>query len=341
MHIKQVGIMVAIFGVIFGVVYAVMSGMFSAASSQTDVTVDVQKLQENIVWKSDIPQKWQDRYKVRVLSVVDEKRDDDEDGLTLLQEYQYGTNPHAADSDNDGYPDGQEVENGYSPAGDGLLDKNGNGVSDAWEVEKFGAILDDDADVDADKDGLSLLEEYHYNTDPTRADTDGDGYADGREVQHGYDPDAPGDARIKMTMVIKKINVEVPIVLSADTDEARLQKDLESGVIHYPGTPMPGQRGNVYIAGHSSNYAWSKGRYNYVFKNLNDLVEDDEISIVTRTQNGTEITHTYVVTSKEEVNPDDVRIFSQSQMQELTLTTCWPLGTSTRRLMIKAYLQEV
>ncbi|PIE00854.1 MAG: hypothetical protein CSA81_13415 [Acidobacteria bacterium] len=48
-----------------------------------------------------------------------------------------------------------------------------------------------------------------------------------------------------------------------------------------------------------------------------------------------------MVTSKEEVNPDDVRIFSQSQMQELTLTTCWPLGTSTRRLMIKAYLQEV
>lgn len=48
---------------------------------------------------------------------------------------------------------------------------------------------------DRDQDGLTDEEEYMYGTDINNADTDGDGYRDGVEVESGYDPlvPAPGD----------------------------------------------------------------------------------------------------------------------------------------------------
>ncbi|MDD5464642.1 MAG: hypothetical protein PHP62_05835, partial [Candidatus Moranbacteria bacterium] len=49
--------------------------------------------------------------------------------------------------------------------------------------------------LDSDQDGLSDDEEKTYGTNPQVADTDGDGYSDGAEIQSGYDPlkSAPGD----------------------------------------------------------------------------------------------------------------------------------------------------
>jgi hypothetical protein len=51
---------------------------------------------------------------------------------------------------------------------------------------------------DADGDGLGLLDEYRYCTDPTNPDTDGDGVRDGNEVPHSpgscpCDPDDEGN----------------------------------------------------------------------------------------------------------------------------------------------------
>ncbi len=51
---------------------------------------------------------------------------------------------------------------------------------------------------DADSDNLSSEEEKIYGTDPSVADTDGDGYSDGVEIEGGFDPlkPAPGDRMI-------------------------------------------------------------------------------------------------------------------------------------------------
>jgi hypothetical protein len=49
---------------------------------------------------------------------------------------------------------------------------------------------------DADGDGLSAEIEQRYGTDATKADTDGDGYDDGTEINNGYDPLVPGSARL-------------------------------------------------------------------------------------------------------------------------------------------------
>lgn len=45
--------------------------------------------------------------------------DTDGDGLTYREEKQYGTDPENPDTDADGYPDGEEVKNGYNPLGTG------------------------------------------------------------------------------------------------------------------------------------------------------------------------------------------------------------------------------
>jgi len=45
---------------------------------------------------------------------------------------------------------------------------------------------------DFDLDGLTNAQEEGYNTDPINKDTDGDGYIDGLEVVHGYNPNGPG-----------------------------------------------------------------------------------------------------------------------------------------------------
>lgn len=47
--------------------------------------------------------------------------DQDEDGLTGAQEKFWGSDPENPDTDHDGYLDGAEVDNGYSPTGPGRL----------------------------------------------------------------------------------------------------------------------------------------------------------------------------------------------------------------------------
>lgn len=57
----------------------------------------------------------------------------------------------------------------------------------------YGRIITYDI-ADYDHDGLTAAQEARYGTDPRKADTDGDGYLDGEEVCHGYNPKAKGHA---------------------------------------------------------------------------------------------------------------------------------------------------
>ncbi len=65
---------------------------------------------------------------------TDANLDPDNDGLTNLQEYQNGTDPHNQDTDNDGMPDGWEVTYGLNPnANDASADKDNDGFSNYQE----------------------------------------------------------------------------------------------------------------------------------------------------------------------------------------------------------------
>ncbi len=74
-----------------------------------------------------------------------------------------------------------------------LVDTDGDGLADAWEVD-FGLDPNsDDALSDVDGDGLTASEEYDLGTDPTLADTDADGTDDDVEILLGDDPLAAED----------------------------------------------------------------------------------------------------------------------------------------------------
>ena len=152
---------------------------------------------------------------------------------------------------------------------------------DEWAISKGLDKTNNGLDNDPDKDNLPNYLEYVYRTDPLNADTDGDGFSDRQEITNGYDPDAPGDAKPAVEIMISKINIKAPMVWSQSETDADMLKDLEKGVNHYPKTAAPGQNGNMIISGHSSNYVWVKGDYNYIFKNLNDLEKGDLIIIKT------------------------------------------------------------
>lgn len=196
----------------------------------------------------------------------------------------------------------------------------------------------DDYESDFDGDGLLNYQEYLHLTDPTMADSDNDGYSDRQEIINGYDPDDDGKSRLMTLIQIDKIGVEAPMVWSSSENEKDMLKDLENGLSHYNGTASPRQEGNMIISGHSSNYFWAKGGYNHIFKDLNDLENGDIVTVKTIQKNGRILTYQYKINDKFVAWPDDERIFASSEGATLTLSTCWPLGTTLKRVIVKADL---
>ncbi|MDP0499753.1 MAG: GH92 family glycosyl hydrolase [Verrucomicrobiota bacterium JB022] len=68
-----------------------------------------------------------------------------------------------------------------------VVDTDGDGLEDAWEMAYFGT-LEYGAEDDVDGDGLTNLQEQRIGTDPMLADTDGDLFDDGVEYANGLDP---------------------------------------------------------------------------------------------------------------------------------------------------------
>jgi outer membrane protein OmpA-like peptidoglycan-associated protein len=104
--------------------------------------------------------------------------DDDNDGLTNIEERRYGTDPKNPDTDGDGLKDGEEVKRyRTNPL---RMDTDGDGINDGEEVLKYKT---NPLKVDTDGDGLTDGDEiFKYRTDPLKVDTDGDGLSDGDEV---------------------------------------------------------------------------------------------------------------------------------------------------------------
>lgn len=89
--------------------------------------------------------------------------------------------PIVIDSDGDGYDDDTEIKNNYSP----------------FNPAK---IRIDESDVDGD--GLNDYWELKFKTDPWSADSDGDGYADGEEVDRAYDPNSSSTVKLNRQIEI-------------------------------------------------------------------------------------------------------------------------------------------
>lgn len=141
-------------------------------------------------------------------------------------------------------------------------------------------------------------------------------------------------------IIIPRLDKNVPVVAVPENNlvrrdwealEGDLQGALRSGVVHYPGTPWPGQSGNVVMTGHSSYYPWDPGRFKDVFAVLHNVKEGDEV-IVFHNQRK----YRYKVEATEVVLPQQVEVLGDTGDDRLTLLTCTPIGTNLKRLIVTA-----
>lgn len=142
-------------------------------------------------------------------------------------------------------------------------------------------------------------------------------------------------------LIVPAIGKNVPLVeVSADalkradwnTFEKDIQHALRFGIVHYPGTAVPGQIGNAFFTGHSSYYPLFAGKYKDVFALLPTLEIGDEYSIYYEGK-----LHRYRIADKFEVSPRDVSVLDQPADRRMsTLMTCTPIGTTLRRLILQA-----
>jgi LPXTG-site transpeptidase (sortase) family protein len=133
-------------------------------------------------------------------------------------------------------------------------------------------------------------------------------------------------------VIIPKINVEIPVNFDeTSTNESTIENDLESGVVHYPTTVLPGQNGNTAFFGHSSNNIFNKGKYKFAFVQLHTLVPGDTFYITNAGK-----VFVYKVITKDIVSPSNVSVLGavSGQTATATLITCDPPGTSLNRLII-------
>lgn len=136
---------------------------------------------------------------------------------------------------------------------------------------------------------------------------------------------------------IPKIGVRAPIILAEESQKDNLSPVLLNGIVHYPGTALPGENSNGVYIGHSSNYWWQKSDYNNVFALIEKLETGDPIMIKHQ-----DTTWTYTVTATQTTPKDSREIFTETDAQAATLTlvTCWPNGTDFKRLLVKAQLEK-
>jgi sortase A len=110
--------------------------------------------------------------------------------------------------------------------------------------------------------------------------------------------------------------------------QAMVRQGVGSNVLylgpgHYPGTPWPGQPGNVGVAAHNTYWL-----------SFNRLRVGDRVEI--RTQHGL---YVYEITGSKVVSPTDRTVLAATNDDRLTLTTCYPLWAgafATERLVFTA-----
>jgi sortase A len=140
----------------------------------------------------------------------------------------------------------------------------------------------------------------------------------------------PGGGRVEAASVhqsagnplgeIELTRIGVTAMILEGTDELTLRR----AVGHISGTPLPGQPGNVGIAGHRDTF----------FRALRHVQQNDEITLMT-----VHGSYRYRVDSIKVVGPEDTRVLDPTDADVLTLVTCFPfyfVGPAPKRFIVRA-----
>lgn len=112
--------------------------------------------------------------------------------------------------------------------------------------------------------------------------------------------------------------------LSAMVREGIDGNTLQLAIGHIPATALPGEAGNVGLAGHRDTF----------FRGLKDLRIEDEVQFSTLNND-----FKYVVESLIIVEPGNVGVLAPSHENVLTMVTCYPffyIGAAPKRFVVRA-----
>lgn len=119
---------------------------------------------------------------------------------------------------------------------------------------------------------------------------------------------------------IPKIGVSQPVFEGVTLDQ------LAKGPGHWPGTPIPGQPGNVVIAGHRTTHS-------HPFTDIDHLAPGDDIVLVTAQGR-----FVYQFTQSLIVDPGDTWIADPTPEPTVTLFACHPKGSAAHRFVARGRL---
>ena len=176
--------------------------------------------------------------------------------------------------------------------------------------------------------GPTLKEEIKYNLDKIAKVR----YVVGTEQLSTFEkPLIPPNE--DFSIIIPKIAAVAPIVANVDaSDPKKYLPELHRGVAHALGTKLPGEDGNVFLFAHSTDAFYNVGRYNAIFYLIGKLNEGDEINVFYQDK-----LIKYEVYDKKVVSADSSQYFGTiGDGKTLTLQTCYPPGTTLKRLVVLA-----
>lgn len=138
------------------------------------------------------------------------------------------------------------------------------------------------------------------------------------------------DAEDPVRIVIANADVDITVRNPRSTNPDFLDTELTRGVVHYPGSGMPGV-GNMFIFGHSTGFNAVQNQAYKAFNKIHNLQDGDEIKVYS-----TKHVYTYKVQLVKKVDKNDTWVRFDGTKNMLTLSTCDSFGAKSDRYVVEA-----
>lgn len=156
----------------------------------------------------------------------------------------------------------------------------------------------------------------------------------GVSIQNTTDnfPSFVSTIRRETTTSLNEFTITIPKLNIIDAKVIVDSNDLSKNLAHLPGSALPGERGNIFISGHSALPILSQGNsYKSIFANLVKLEKGDKIEVLAGN-----VKFNYQVLGIKIVDPKDLFVINppDSSGRYISLMTCVPPGLNTKRLVV-------
>lgn len=204
-------------------------------------------------------------------------------------------------------------------------------------VTKFAQYVSPDSPYYIDP---ATLAQTSQNTSPEVASNEAAAQAAQQSGSNTLNLNSGGDINLDIPgkLEIPANKIVVPLIWTKNVKD--FDADLKKGLVHYPGTVLPGEIGTSYVSGHSSGYLWDKSPYKQIFANLGSVKDGTSFTITVTGKDGKLIIYHYVVERRGEFAANDQAQFVNTADSIVALSTCWPVGTTARRLVLFGKLSQ-